>query len=275
MILTLSNFIDAHPSPKDASKTVPPKVTGSDGNSYALTRAVFDVVKDNLGSPLDVDVKTEIKGAFTNRSITAARVPATGPESPTSTPPVQERTVTAALPQPSSSWQSNDAVRQRLIVKQSSLRAAIDLLAAKSETNVLTDGDVRTALRVADTFVDWVFKGEVYGLSENHEGGSHPGVTTTAPTTPAAKALETARQVQRDIRAGYNLEDAVCPKCGRREFLGPRAAFCKRAAGGCGWPHDEDEKEAISYGEWLDRQAATNLRRPDAPLVSPTSHPTR
>jgi hypothetical protein len=273
LILTLSNFVEAHPSPKDASKTVPPKVTGSDGNSYALTKAVHEIVTSNLGVPLDVDVKVETKGAFTNRSIVSARIPATGPESPTSTPNAQERTVPNLPIQPSSSWQSNDAARQRLIVRQSCLKTAVELLGHHPGEYGSEAED--EACRIADQFATWVFKEEAYGLSENHEGGGPHQGTNPAPQTPAAKALETARQTVRDVRAGYNPEDAVCPKCGRREFLGPRAAFCGRKQGGCGWPYSEDEKEAISYGEWLGRQAASNLRRPDAPVVSPASHPTR
>jgi hypothetical protein len=266
MILTFSNFTDSHPSPKDASKTVPPKAKGSDGHEYVLGKAAYEIVRDNLGSPLDVDTSTKQNGAFTNYSVTAARraprvadgVPTAGPESPI--PDIQgARTVapikTAAIPASSLAPAFiSDAARQRLIVKQSSLRAACDLVAKGYPA------DLKLIIELADTFVTWVFKEETYGLND-HEGGGDGRIDVTPPpsNSPAAKALESARNKAADIRADYHREDAVCPKCGRKEFLGPRAAFCKQAAGGCGWPHGDDEKDAISYGEWLARQQAATV----------------
>ncbi len=261
MILTFSNFQDSHPSPKDATKTVPAKVKGNDGRDYTMSKAALTIVRENLGVSLEAEVTEKKNGTFTNYTVESARILATAPvsapiaylrsdpvsgrpEGPiqwTSTPSPTEAVVphAAASPKPDI---------QMLIVRQSCLKAAVEFFGTyKAPTE-----DVLT---VADAFVDWVFK------------AADVAQVLPVAQSPAAQHLEDARQKSHDRRADYSLEDAVCPGCGHREWLKQFGGgwFCAPSKtdgepGGCGYPKRGERLDSPpSYGEWLQGQAVNGV----------------
>lgn len=281
MILTFSDFMPSKQSA--AGKMMPPKAKATDGKTYALVKAVVDLVEYSLGTPLECSIKTEVNGKYTNYTVISAKhvASAAGPESPPTISQIMadaSRAVESATsktftaqegqsPTPAApAWQNSDAARQRLIVRQSSLRAAIEWLNAEDETP-------EEVLELAEKFTDWVFE----------ETADTPSPEKNAPhaITPAQQIVEQMREKTADIRSSYRSEDAVCPNCGRKEFLKQWSGgwFCARSKvagepGGCGYPAKGERLDApVTYGEWLEKQG--NIRRPDAAVVSPSSLPSR
>jgi ribosomal protein L37AE/L43A len=89
----------------------------------------------------------------------------------------------------------------------------------------------------------------------------------SATRTAAQSHLEDIREKVADIRAGYSDEDAVCPNCGRREFLKQwtQGWFCARSKtagepGGCGYPAKGERLDSpVTYGEFKQRTASTSV----------------
>lgn len=290
MILTFSDYIA--PTTTASGKLAPAKAKAS-GKTYTLSRAVVELVENSLGTPLECEVTTDTRSVngkvYTNFGIKSAKhivVPSAGPESPPSNPtanptipnvqegpvptspaPAWQKIASHMDPHAGSGWQNTDAARQRLIVRQSSLARAVEVL---GPGKTLADYEELT-----DLFTALVMEEKSRGL--NGGGGDKPGDGIPAARSQAQEHLETARQKLADIRAGYSDEDAVCPACGRREFLKQWDGgwFCSKKDGGCGHPPKGERLDFPStYGEWRQR-TASNLRRPDAPVVSPVSHPSR
>lgn len=296
-VLTFVEYIE--PTTTASGKTTPPKAKAN-GKTWALAKSTVELIRNSLGTPLECETKSEQNGKWWNHSVLSARhiVAAAGPESPTFTSPEPHEMTRAPLlhgpsskpppttqegPVPTSpapAWQNTDAARQRLIVRQSSLRAAVDWLNAEDETP-------EEVLALADQFTRWVFEEEQVDRGLNGGGGDKaqgavPAARPAEKSAPhaisqAQEHLETARQRQAEIRAGYDDSDAVCPGCGRKEWLKQWDGgwFCSKKDGGCGHPPKGERLDfPMTYGEWRQR-ASSGLRRPDAPLVGPTSHPTR
>jgi hypothetical protein len=95
----------------------------------------------------------------------------------------------------------------------------------------------------------------------DHGTGAEPPLPTTskasssAPPPTPEEILGRARASLAKIPAGYALEDAVCPVCGKKEALRPAAnpRFCQKSLGGCGAPKDGDAWHVISFGEFRER----------------------
>jgi hypothetical protein len=80
--------------------------------------------------------------------------------------------------------------------------------------------------------------------------------SSSAPPPRPEEILEKAKsKLVKASNNGYALEDAVCPRCGRKEALRPvdRPKFCQKSLGGCGAPAKGDAWDLISYGEWRER----------------------
>lgn len=95
---------------------------------------------------------------------------------------------------------------------------------------------------------------------ESQGAGTPPPLSPT-PASPGAASppQKTAEQIFSDTRAkigsrasSYDDVDAVCPACGRKEFLRPanNPRFCAKADGGCGHPPRGETMQLISYGEF-------------------------
>lgn len=241
-VLTFDEFIPAKQSA--AGKMMPPKARAG-STTFALNKGVVDLIEHSLGTLLDCETKTEQNGKYTNHFIVSAKhVAATAPESaPTKTSPPSP-TEAVVTPAASPSYPGNE--RERLIVRQSSLKAAVDW----ANANGLTAPDV---LAIADSFVDWVYKTDPQKNS--------------ASRTAAQSTLQDIREKLADIRAEYSDEDAVCPNCGRKEFLKQWSGgwFCARSKeagtpGGCGAPPKGERMDTpATYGEWRARTATTSV----------------
>lgn len=117
----------------------------------------------------------------------------------------------------------------------------------------------RSAEKIAPTREASSEAGTVPATPTPHPPDSGAPSPASARKTPQEYA-ERARQYVKPATAGYDLEDAVCPSCGKKEALGPKGAFCAKAKGGCGWPLSKGEKGVpISYGEWLERAEQRGL----------------
>lgn len=242
------------------------------------------------GAELECEVASKQSGGYTNwylnrasavaGAVVAATVPtaaavavqATAPES--ALPPPHEavgdvtprRIQPAASPSIKSNW-IPDEDKQRLIVRQSAIKAAIELKSFEQYADL-------SVWDLAEEIVSWVYS------QVNRTAGDQGGAQTTpAVQTPAQQHLAVARQKAEDIWASYHDEDAVCPSCGRKEYLKQWTGgwFCARSKvagtpGGCGYPAKGERLDApVTYGEFKER----SLRRPDAPVVSPTNTPSR
>jgi hypothetical protein len=174
---------------------------------------------------------------------------------------------------------------QRLIVRQSALKAAVEIAVGWGmdymEGRTSTEIGLTNVLHLADSFTAWVFEEGAYGLDVAHGGVSERGGLDAPSPSPAAVALADVRAKAADRRANYLDEDAVCPACGLRDHLRSLKDggwFCSKRDGGCGFPpKGERLDQPISYGQWKHKNgtATSTFRRPDATVVSPQSHPSR
>jgi hypothetical protein len=76
-----------------------------------------------------------------------------------------------------------------------------------------------------------------------------------APPPTPQESLERIRAQAKPAATDYDDTTAVCPRCGKAEFLRPvtNPKFCQKAAGGCGAPAKGDAWTLISYGEFKER----------------------
>ena len=81
--------------------------------------------------------------------------------------------------------------------------------------------------------------------------------TKTPEEILAATKARLSKPLPTDNDNGYDLADAVCPSCGKKEFLRPAGnpRFCAKNDGGCGFPNSKrgETFSLISRGEWLER----------------------
>ena len=304
--MSLITFNEFKPSePTRNGKTAPAKVKGDDNKWYALSRdvdsaLVLSAVAD--GFPLEVETATKestVNGKrYVNHYLNKASKPiqrtepiGEAPRQPVITTPAQPQLPArpaagnggAAVTPPPRPF-IDDAAKQRLIVRQSSLRAAVEY-SVKDPAAVSAE----EVLALADYFVRWVFEEEeaAYDLAEVKRGGGSAehsiGEASKAESqSPAQQYLAEARKKLQDVTGTYEDEDAVCPGCGRKEFLKQYAGgwFCAKSKvdgepGGCGYPRKGERLDApVTWGEFKQRSAA-NVRRPDATVLSPTTHPGR
>ena len=289
MILTFTNFT---PSQTTASgKTAPPKVKASDGHTYALGKYVDAAMVLSAvasGAELECEVASKQSGGYTNwylnkavavqgavvKAETAApsaeKIAPTRVETPSdsSLSGAAGDVTTAPGKKPAASPFVSDSDRQELIVRQSAIKAAIELKSFEQYADL-------SVWDLAEEIVSWVYKsGQV-----NRTAGVETSNGAPAVQSSAQQHLAAARQKAEDIWATYDDADAVCPSCGRKEYLKQWTGgwFCARSKvagqpGGCGYPAKGERLDApVTYGEFKER----SLRRPDAPVVSPTNTPSR
>ena len=269
-VLVFDEFIPSKQSA--AGKMMPPKAKAG-GTTFALNKSVVDLIENSIGTPLDCETKTEQNGKYTNHFVLSARhlasASATPPRAvgstdtrPTAPPTTSLPSPTEAVVTPTASprtadikaaypalhlGQSSDEARQRLIVRQSALKAALEY---HFNVRGSVEQDLGDITATADYFTAWVFK--------------ETSPEKSAPRTIAQQHLETVREKVADIRAGYSDEDAVCPACGRKEFLKQWTGgwFCARSKeagvpGGCGYPEKGARLDSpLTFGEWKAAQAS-------------------
>ena len=154
MTLTFTEFFPAHQS--KSGKTVPPKVKTADGTEYACGKDVnLPLV---IGQPYECIVTSKQNGQYTNHYLESA-VPLSAP-----------------APAPTNGHAPVHAPQvdvQRLIVKQSCLKAAVDLVSSGN-------ADKKSLLTLADALVNWVY-GERSGATVGQV--RNPGAPVVSPET--------------------------------------------------------------------------------------------
>jgi hypothetical protein len=240
MILTFTEVIASRKTASD--KWTPTKAKATDGKTYVLAKSVVPQVENALGTALDCVTSSksrEYNGKeYTDFTVESAKhVAATAPVSApttTSTPTPQA----VGSDRPAASPQLD---RERLIVKQSAIKAAVELVVADKVPSA-------NLWAVAEEIVSWVFEA---GAPKNN-----------GPRSVAQQHLEDIREKSADLPK-YADEDAVCPGCGSKEHLihtDQHGWFCSRKTGGCGHPPRGERLDApISYGEWRAKTATTSV----------------
>jgi ribosomal protein L37AE/L43A len=275
--LTFTEIIASKQTP--AGKWTPTKAKATDGKTYVLAKSVVPQIENALGTALDCTTTSksrEYNGkTYTDYTVESANhIKATAPESAKGRQQLESGLYPAPYQSDSTSFPSpREAVvtpvasplpdRERLIVRQSSLRAAIEMFGPVSafrqsltdeQLDALTTALAKNVLETAELFVGWVFYKSDQTATKNN-----------GPRTSAQSTLDVIREKVSDIRAGYSDEDAVCPACGRREFLKQWSGgwFCARSKeagvpGGCGYPEKNTRLDApVSYGEWKQKTASS------------------
>ena len=290
MILTLTDFIAAQETKN--GKMAPAKAKGHDGKTYALGRdvdAALILSAVASGHPLEVEVsskQTTVNGKqYTNHYLNSAkRLPAASAEpssslGETAGRPAEAPAVSKPLP-----IANPDDYRQRLIVRQTALKAAAELVA--NDPAIPAEERFNAIAYLTEKFVGLVFQeGSAYDLdaekvNRSGEDRPHGGDDVTPPLTPAHQHLAEARAKAKSITDSYDDADAVCPNCGRKEFLKQYSGgwFCARSKvagepGGCGYPNKGERLDSpVTWGEFKERTA---VRRPDAQVVGPSTYPSR
>lgn len=240
--LTFTEYIE--PKMSAAQKMMPAKAKADDGKTYTLPKAAIPLIENSLGTPLECETKTEQNGKYTNHFILSAKhVAAAAPVSaPIPTPVPAVEAVGRTQPAASVDARSNE------INRQSARRDAVALVVA----GIYPPDQLWTLI---DALANYTYKTDPDSQQNN------------GPRTQAQHHLDDIREKVADIRAGYSDEDAVCPACGRREFLKQWSGgwFCARSKeagvpGGCGHPEKGSRLDApVSYGEWKTRTAATSV----------------
>jgi hypothetical protein len=258
MLLTFTEYLA--PVTFKSGKTGPARWKAG-GTDYLLAKGV--TVEAGQSYECVVDTTHSPDGVFTNHTVkSAVIVPATAPESaapvsaPSTSAPSSTEAAGQAIDGPAVSPKPDV---QMLIVRQSCLKSAVELTAG--------DYTPEEVFAMADRMVDWVY---LKPADVNHA----PEISRS----PAAQHLEDARQKAAG-RPDYDPDERVCGGCGSKDHLILWAGgwFCERKTGGCGWPPKGERVDLPpKYSELLaSRDLPPNLRRPDAPVVSPSTHPTR
>lgn len=268
-VLTFTEVIQPRQTP--AGKWTPTKAKASDGKTYMVPKSAVALIENSLGTPLECETTSEPNGRWVNYSLVSARhILATTP-SGNGGAPGPERPAPAAVP-PAKTILGTRDTRETIIAKQSSLRTAVDALGP---------GQSPTAyLELAETFVNWVFEEEAQGaydlaseVNRSSGGGSPPPAGTVQPATPATplttaqQFVQAAKEKARQAVANYEDATAVCPNCGRAEYLKQYSGgwFCAKSKvagepGGCGYPNKGERLDfPVSYGEWKKKQAAQSV----------------
>lgn len=161
--LTFTEFIPAHQS--KTGKTVPPKVKTADGTEYACGKDVHLPLV--IGQPYECIVNSKPNGQYINHYLDSA-VPLAAPvAAPTNGHAAQ---VHAPAPQ---------VDVQRLIVKQSCLKAAVDLVSSGNANKA-------ALLTLADALVDWVYGDR--RLAQQSAAVRNPGAPVVSAETHPSRA---------------------------------------------------------------------------------------
>ncbi len=137
-IIKIARFNPAHPSPKDASKTVPAKMFDGNDREFTIDKSLVDFVAAHQGQTVEAEWEETQNGKWTNRKLTGVTIPTTPP------PAVEKPTGNAG-------WR-RDPAESSLILRQVALKAAV-------EYERYNDDQLKTVdqvLRVAETFNDWL-----------------------------------------------------------------------------------------------------------------------
>jgi len=246
--LIFQEFIPAKQSA--AGKMMPPKAKTADGTTFALNKAVVDLIENSIGSPLDCDTKTEQNGKYLNHFVLSAKhASATAPVSaPTTTSTPTPQAVGSDRPAASSTTRLRFGADTRSdeINRQSARRDAVSLVVA----GIYPPDELWTLI---DALANYTYKTD----PEKNSG----------PRSVAQQHLEDIREKSAEQKADYADEDAVCPACGRKEFLKQWSGgwFCARTKvpgelGGCGYPEKGTRLDSpITYGEWKQKTATNSV----------------
>ena len=248
-VLVFDEFIPAKQSA--AGKMMPPKAKAG-GTTFALNKSVVDLIENSIGTPLDCETKTEQNGKYTNHFVLSARHLASASATPTravgSTDTRPTAPPTTSLPSPTEAVVTPAAshppyrdARSDEINRQSARRDAVSLVVA----GIYPPDQLFTLI---DKLADYTYHSP----------------EKSAPRTIAQQHLDVIREKQADIRSTYADEDAVCPNCGRREWIkqwsGGWACMRSKEAGvpgGCGFPPKGERLDSpVTYGEF--KQRTTN-----------------
>lgn len=142
--------------------------------------------------------------------------------------------------------------------------------AFKGAATVAFKNAAKIAGLTIELFKDGRAMDHIYAQDDQGAGAVPPAMTSRADsgaTSPAPPTTRTPEQILAETKArltkplpasnGYDDADAVCPSCGKKEFLRPanNPRFCAKNDGGCGFPNSKQGQtfSLISYGEWRER----------------------